>query len=132
MPEDALRAATSAVSARKKVSVKLPNGEELGLEQLDSAAAGNVAGALGDLSLDRLGRIVEGLVQVMAPVALAALPGKTTVEIGLEVSVEGGKITALLVDAGAKTNLKVKMEWERSPSTADRKIPAGSGGAIAP
>ena len=38
-------------------------------------------------------------------------PKKACVEFGIEVGLESGQLTALLVKGTAKANLKVKLEW---------------------
>jgi hypothetical protein len=40
-----------------------------------------------------------------------AKPKKATVEFGIEVAAEGGKLAALLVKGTGKANLKITLEW---------------------
>ncbi|WP_013323976.1 CU044_2847 family protein [Gloeothece verrucosa] len=39
-------------------------------------------------------------------------PKKATVEFGLEIGVNSGKLTTLLVKSCSRTNLKITLEWE--------------------
>ena len=110
-------------AASPSVDVTLPNGEVLALPQAPGAGAGQVSDVMSPVQLDRLGRIVEGLIQVMTPVARSALPNKTSVEIGLELKVESGKLTAYLVGASAQAAVKVTMEWVNA---ADRPAAAST------
>lgn len=39
---------------------------------------------------------------------------KTTVEFGVELSVESGKITSMIVKGSGKANLKITLEWDHN------------------
>jgi hypothetical protein len=39
-------------------------------------------------------------------------PTKASIEFGIEIGLESGKLTALLVKGSGKANLKVKLEWD--------------------
>jgi hypothetical protein len=39
-------------------------------------------------------------------------PTKASIEFGVEIGVQSGKLTALLVKGSGKANLKVKLEWD--------------------
>ena len=43
----------------------------------------------------------------------AAKPSKMAIEFGLEISVESGELTALIVKGSGTANLKVTLEWEK-------------------
>lgn len=106
-----------APEIRRHVEVSLPNGAAISLpatgEIEASGKSGNVSGIIPGVSLEKLSEIISGLLAVLDPIAKKALPGKTTVELGLEVTVEAGKLTALLVDGKTTGNLKLSVEWER-------------------
>ncbi|NJP09212.1 MAG: hypothetical protein HC866_06750 [Leptolyngbyaceae cyanobacterium RU_5_1] len=42
-----------------------------------------------------------------------AAPDKISVKVGLEVAVESGQLTALIVKGAGKANLEIAMEWSR-------------------
>ena len=47
-------------------------------------------------------------------------PHKAAIEFGLEIAVESGQLTALLVKGSGKANLKVTLEWSgQSPPVID-------------
>ena len=47
-------------------------------------------------------------------------PHKAAIEFGLEIAVESGQLTALLVKGSGKANLKVTLEWSgQSPPVSD-------------
>jgi Trypsin-co-occurring domain 1 len=56
---------------------------------------------------DTLASIAEAITGVMQKVK----PKKAGVEFGLEIGVESGKLTALLVQGSSKANLKITLEW---------------------
>lgn len=39
---------------------------------------------------------------------------KTTIEFGIELSVESGQLTSIIVKGAGKANLKVTLEWENN------------------
>jgi len=39
-------------------------------------------------------------------------PTKTTLEFGIELSVEAGQLTSIIVKGSGKSNLKITLEWE--------------------
>ncbi len=42
-------------------------------------------------------------------------PTKASVELGLEIGVEAGQLTALLVKGTGKANLKITLQWDFAP-----------------
>lgn len=44
-------------------------------------------------------------------------PSKATVEFGVEVGFEPGKLTAFFVKGSGKGNLKITLEWAKEPET---------------
>lgn len=116
MENTAYFASDSAVRV-SAVAVMLPNGEELYIPAREAEGSGDVVGALTALKMDRLVKIIDGFQQALQPIMRSALPEKTKLEIGLEVSVEAGKLMALLVDGNMKGNVKLSFEWAKpSPS----------------
>jgi hypothetical protein len=43
-------------------------------------------------------------------------PSKTTVELGIQLAVQNGKLTGLIVEGKAEASLKVTFEWSTEPS----------------
>jgi hypothetical protein len=54
---------------------------------------------------------ITSLAQALSGAITAAKPQKASVEFGVEVAVEAGKLTALVVKADAKANLKITLTW---------------------
>ncbi len=43
-----------------------------------------------------------------------ARPKKATVKFGMELAIESGQLTAVIVKGSGKANLEITLEWERS------------------
>jgi hypothetical protein len=44
-------------------------------------------------------------------------PDKVSVKLGLEIAIEAGQLTALIVKGAGKANFEITMEWSNKPST---------------
>jgi len=58
---------------------------------------------------------IEGIGEMVVAAVKKLAPSKTSVEFGIEVAVEPGKVTALWVKGSGKANLKVTLEWANQP-----------------
>jgi hypothetical protein len=54
---------------------------------------------------------VEELAAAFASTLQRAGPRRASIELGVDVAVESGQLTALLVKGSAKANLVIKLEW---------------------
>jgi hypothetical protein len=63
------------------------------------------------LSIDIVRNAIEGLGQVVQEALAAVKPDKASIEFGLEVGIESGKLTALWVKGSGKANLKITLTW---------------------
>jgi hypothetical protein len=63
------------------------------------------------LSIDVVRAAIEGLGQVVQEALASFKPDKASVEFGLEVGLESGKLTALWVKGTGKANLKISLTW---------------------
>jgi NTP-dependent ternary system trypsin peptidase co-occuring protein len=55
---------------------------------------------------------IESIAADLTAVFARVKPRKASVEFGVEVGIESGKLTALLVKGTGKANLKVTLSWE--------------------
>jgi len=55
---------------------------------------------------------LEGIVQAVAAPIQKAKAQKATVKFGIELAVESGQLTAVLVKGASKANLEITLEWE--------------------
>ncbi len=56
---------------------------------------------------------LEGIAAAFSETMTRIQPKKASVEFGVEVGLESGKLTALLVKGTGKANLKVTLVWEK-------------------
>ena len=54
---------------------------------------------------------VEGIAQAMLTTLQKVKPRAASVEFGLEIGIESGQLTALLVKGTGTANLKITLEW---------------------
>lgn len=58
--------------------------------------------------------VVETIEEISSAIAKAiekVKPHKASVEFGLEIGVESGKITSILMQGSTSANIKIKLEW---------------------
>ncbi len=63
-------------------------------------------------SLKDVGKAIEGIVEAVASPIHKAMPSKATVKFGIDIGVEPGQLTALLVKGGGNATLEITLEWE--------------------
>jgi hypothetical protein len=64
-----------------------------------------------EFSFDAIGATLESLAKELGHTFELVKPTKAGVKFGLEVAVESGKLTALLVKGSGKANLEISLEW---------------------
>jgi hypothetical protein len=69
-------------------------------------------------------KAVEGIASGVADTMEKLRPSEASVEFGLELGVESGQLTALLVKGSAKGNLKITLTWTREAGAAEGPEPA--------
>lgn len=62
---------------------------------------------------------VEGIARSVLVSLEKVKPRKATVEFGLEIGVESGKLTAIIVKGSGTANLKITMEWGEVNTSTD-------------
>jgi hypothetical protein len=67
--------------------------------------------ALVPADFDGVSRAIEGIANSLTQAIQRIAPKKTTIEFGLELQLDSGALTALIVKGSGKSNLKVTMEW---------------------
>lgn len=59
---------------------------------------------------------IEGIAESIVATLQKVKPQKACVEFGLEIALESGQLTALLVKGSGTSNLKITLEWDGSSS----------------
>jgi hypothetical protein len=104
------------------VEVLLPNNTVALVRVAETDGADGSAqkvGAKEIFDLDQVSGTLEGIAQAVRSGLEKAKPSKTTVELGLQLTVKSGKLTSLLVEGQADASLKVTLEWTNAPSPKD-------------
>lgn len=96
----------------KVVKAKLTNGTTIRIEATDLGGEANVAHTVP--SFEGVTEAIEGIAASLKGTLEHVKPRKTTLELGLDVAVESGQLTALLVKGSGSANLKITLEWGES------------------
>ncbi len=91
------------------VPVKLANGTQIRVAATMLGGEEDVAFKL--LSFDEVTNTIEGIAGSLNAALQKVKPKKASVEFGLEVAVESGKLTSLLVNSSGTATLKITLEW---------------------
>ncbi len=95
------------------VTVQLPNGA-LAKMEVRGPAERDVAASEGlpePLSLQFVQDAIGGIAELVENALDKVKPRKITVEFGVELSYEAGKLTSLIVQGSSKGSLKIALEW---------------------
>lgn len=93
------------------VTVKLPNGKDVKIEATLLQGEEEVANKI--LSFENIGDVIEGIAAAVAAPLQKIQPTKASIKLGLEVAVESGHLTTLIVKGSSKANLELILEWEK-------------------
>lgn len=96
------------------IKAELPNGGILCIQATALGGEEEVAFTLP--SFNEVTRAIEGIAESVVTTLQKVRPKKATVEFGLEMALESGQLTALLVKGSGTSNLKVTLEWGESSS----------------
>jgi hypothetical protein len=100
--------------AGRVVEVVLPNGTVALVQAADLDGGGQVAEKVAwtdTFDFAQVTGTLEGVAHAIRSGLSKVTPSKTTVELGLQLVVKNGKLTALLVEGRADVSLKVTLEW---------------------
>jgi len=95
------------------VEVSMPNGAVALVQARQIDGSGATKTGLGKLNFDSVSATLEGVTEVVHQAVASAAPSKVSVELGLELVVKAGALTALIVDGETTGSLKVTLEWDR-------------------
>lgn len=91
------------------VPVHLPNGAIIQVEA--TVLGGEEKVTFKELPFGEVLTAIEGIAQSLVATLEKVKPQEASVELGLEIGIESGKLTALLVKGSGKANLKVTLKW---------------------
>lgn len=57
---------------------------------------------------------LEGIIDAISGTLHRTLPDKACVKFGLEIGIEAGQLTAVIVKGASRANLEITLEWNRT------------------
>jgi hypothetical protein len=98
-----------AESRSETVPVQLPNGAIVKVEVTNT---GQEDVGFDTKQFQPVADAIEGVVQMIAAPIQKVRPKKATVKFGMELAIEAGQLTAVIVKGSGKANLEITLEWE--------------------
>ncbi|ACK73626.1 conserved hypothetical protein [Gloeothece citriformis PCC 7424] len=92
------------------IPVKVADGVTIMVEA--TSLGGDEDVGIGDFEFSDVTDAIEAIANSITTTFDKIKPKKASVEFGVEIGVESGKLTALLVKGSSKTNLKITLHWE--------------------
>ncbi len=100
---------TFAESRGDTVPVQLPNGAVV---KVEVASTGREDVGFDVKQFQPVADAIEGVVQMTSAPIQRVKPKKATVKFGMELAIESGQLTAVIVKGSGKGNLEITLEWE--------------------
>lgn len=97
------------VTESEVIKTTLANGASLYIEATVLGGEEQVSAKVP--SFQEVTHVLEGIAAAVATSLEKVKPQQASVEFGLEVAVESGQLTALLVKGSATANLKITLQW---------------------
>lgn len=104
---------------RETVQATLPGGAEISVSAVGASGAQDVS-ASKVFDLDGVREALTGMAQLAHDALSKVSPDSATVEFGLDVRVESGKLTGLLVSGSGEASLKVTLNWSGKPASGNK------------
>ena len=101
---------TFAESRSETVPVQLPNGA---IVKVEVTKSGREDVGFDTKQFQPVADAIEGVVQMIAAPIQKVKPKKATVKFVMELAIESGQLTAIIVKGSGKANLEITLEWER-------------------
>jgi hypothetical protein len=99
---------TFAESRSETVPVQLPNGA---IAKFEVTSTGREDVGFDVKQFEPVAEAIEGVVQMIAVPLKKVKPKKATVKFGVEMAIESGQLTAVIVKGAGKANLEITLEW---------------------
>ena len=100
---------TFSESRSETVPVQLPNGA---IAKFEVTTTGREDVGFDAKAFQPVADAIEGVVQMIAAPIQKVKPKKATIKFGMELAIESGQLTAVIVKGSGKANLEITLEWE--------------------
>ena len=94
----------------EQIPVALPNGTIIKVEVTQT---GREDVAFDTKPFQQVTDAIEGVIIAVAGTLQRARPDKASIKFGVDVGIDAGQLTALLVKGNTKANLEISLEWQR-------------------
>jgi Trypsin-co-occurring domain 1 len=95
-------------SRSETVPVQLPNGS---IVKIEVTVIGREDVSFSAIQFQPIADAIEGVIQMIATPIQKVKPKKATVKFGMELAIESGALTAVIVKGSGKANLEITLEW---------------------
>lgn len=102
----------------ENIKAKLDNGMIIHIQATPLGGAEKVA-SHGLPSFKQVTDSIEGIADAMVTTLQKVKPTSASVEFGLEIGIEAGQLTALLVKGTGTANLKITLSWGEGAANYD-------------
>jgi hypothetical protein len=92
--------------------VVLPNGKKVLVQVVRATPTGEQDVALTQLNFSDVADAIEGIASALTAALKKVRPTKASVEFGIQIGVEAGHLTALIVKGTGTASLTVSLEWD--------------------
>jgi Trypsin-co-occurring domain 1 len=99
---------TFSDSRSETVPVQLPNGAVV---KIEVTKTGREDVGFDTKQFQPIADAIEGVVQMIAAPIQKVKPKKAMVKFGMELAIESGQLTAVIVKGSGKANLEITLEW---------------------
>jgi len=93
------------------IPVQLPNGATV---KFEITQTGREDVGFDAKQFQPVADAIEGVVQMIATPIQKVRPKKATVKFGMELAIESGQLTAVIVKGSGRANLEITLEWEET------------------
>ncbi|WP_017299623.1 CU044_2847 family protein [Nodosilinea nodulosa] len=94
----------------EKISVSLPNGSTV---KFEASGSGRKEVSFKSFSFQEIEDALLGITDAIKETIRKIEPQKASVKFGIEIGVESGNLTAIIVKGASKANLEITLEWEK-------------------
>ncbi|MFG6094711.1 CU044_2847 family protein [Leptothoe sp. ISB3NOV94-8A] len=92
----------------ERVAVDLPNGATI---KFETSSFGREEVSFNNFSFKEVENALLGITDAIKSTIQKAKPQKASVKFGIEISVDSGNLTAVIVKGAGKANIEVNLEW---------------------
>lgn len=96
---------------RTRIPVTLDNGA---VAKFEVSQSGKQEVSLRSFSFSEISEVLEGVSESIKASVEKVKPQKVSVTFGIEVGIESGKLTAIIVKGASTANLEITLEWDNS------------------